>query len=79
MNEASAAITDAVTRELGLAEDIVNVEGGAMAHRTWIRRDERCPRHASAPFHATRWHQARRHPSCIGGVRASALALESLP
>src|SRR5450830_1209285 len=32
INEAFAAITLAVTRELRLAEDIVNVEGGAIAH-----------------------------------------------
>ena len=32
INEAFAAITLAVTRQLGLAEDVVNVEGGAIAH-----------------------------------------------
>jgi acetyl-CoA C-acetyltransferase len=32
INEAFAAIVLAVTRELGLAEDIGNVEGGAIAH-----------------------------------------------
>ena len=32
INEAFAAIAIALTRELGLAEDIVNVEGGAIAH-----------------------------------------------
>src|SRR4051812_50188722 len=32
INEAFAAIVLAVVRELGLAEDIVNVEGGAIAH-----------------------------------------------
>ena len=32
INEAFAAIAIAVTRELGLSEDIVNVEGGAIAH-----------------------------------------------
>src|SRR5690606_26987247 len=32
INEAFAAIALAVTRELGLAEDVVNVEGGAIAH-----------------------------------------------
>ena len=32
INEAFAAIALAVTRELGFAEDIVNVEGGAIAH-----------------------------------------------
>ena len=32
INEAFAAIAIAVTRELGLPEDIVNVEGGAIAH-----------------------------------------------
>src|SRR5271166_4276860 len=32
INEAFAAIAIAVTRELGLSEDIVNVEGGSVAH-----------------------------------------------
>jgi acetyl-CoA C-acetyltransferase len=32
INEAFAAIAIVVARELGLAEDIVNVEGGAVAH-----------------------------------------------
>lgn len=32
INEAFAAIAVAVTRELGLPEDVVNVEGGAVAH-----------------------------------------------
>ena len=32
INEAFAAIAIAVTRELGLPPDIVNVEGGAIAH-----------------------------------------------
>ena len=32
INEAFAAIALAVIRELGLAEDVVNVEGGAIAH-----------------------------------------------
>ncbi|ABS69169.1 Thiolase [Xanthobacter versatilis] len=32
INEAFAAIALAVTRDLGLAEEIVNVEGGAIAH-----------------------------------------------
>ena len=32
INEAFAAIVISVTRELGLPEDIVNVEGGAIAH-----------------------------------------------
>ncbi|MHB1873162.1 MAG: thiolase family protein [Steroidobacteraceae bacterium] len=32
INEAFAAIALAVTRQLGLAEDVVNVEGGAIAH-----------------------------------------------
>jgi acetyl-CoA C-acetyltransferase len=32
INEAFAAIAIALTDELGLSEDIVNVEGGAIAH-----------------------------------------------
>ena len=32
INEAFAAIAIVVARELGLPEDVVNVEGGAVAH-----------------------------------------------
>ncbi len=42
INEAFAAIAIVVTRELGLPEDIVNVEGGAIAHGHPIGRPARC-------------------------------------
>jgi acetyl-CoA C-acetyltransferase len=42
INEAFAAIAIAVYRELGLAEDVVNVEGGAVAHG--LERNHRDPR-----------------------------------
>ena len=42
INEAFAAIAIAVQRELGLPEDIVNVEGGAIAHGIRSARPERC-------------------------------------
>jgi acetyl-CoA C-acetyltransferase len=45
INEAFAAIAIAVTRELGLAEDIVNVEGGAIAHGHPIGARRRDPVH----------------------------------
>ena len=44
INEAFAAIAIAVYRELGFAEDVVNVEGGAIAlrkancHHPWLAR-----------------------------------------
>ena len=42
INEAFAAIAIVVTRELGLPEDIVNVEGGAIAHGHPIGRRVPC-------------------------------------
>ena len=44
INEAFAAIAVAVTRDLGLPEDIVNVEGGAIAMVIRSARAERCSR-----------------------------------
>jgi len=79
INEAFAAIAIAVTRELGLAEDIVNVEGGAIAHGH--------PIGATGAVLATRLlHSMQRDgvkrgvvTLCIGGGQGIALALESLP
>jgi acetyl-CoA C-acetyltransferase len=78
INEAFAAIALACTRELGLSEDIVNVEGGAIAHGH--------PIGASGAVLATRLiHSMRRDglkrgvvTLCIGGGQGVALALEML-
>jgi len=78
INEAFAAIALACLRELGFAEDIVNVEGGAIAHGH--------PIGASGAVLATRlMHSMRRDglkrgivTLCIGGGQGIALALESL-
>ena len=76
INEAFAAITLACLRELGFAEDIVNVEGGAIAHGH--------PIGASGAVLATRLMHSMRRDSlskgivtlCIGGGQGIALALE---
>ena len=78
INEAFAAIAIAVTRELGLAEDIVNVEGGAIANGH--------PIGASGAILTTRLlHSMARDglkrgmvTLCIGGGQGIALALEAL-
>ena len=78
INEAFAAIVLAVVRELGLPEDIVNVEGGAIAHGH--------PIGASGAVLTTRLiHSLRRDglkrgvvTLCIGGGQGIALALEVL-
>jgi acetyl-CoA C-acetyltransferase len=76
INEAFAAIAIAVTKDLGLPEDIVNVEGGAIAHGH--------PIGASGAVLTTRiLHSMRRDgvkrgvvTLCIGGGQGIALALE---
>jgi acetyl-CoA C-acetyltransferase len=78
INEAFAAIAIAVQRELGLPEDVVNVEGGAIAHGH--------PIGASGAVLTTRLLHAMRRDGirrgvvtlCIGGGQGIALALESL-
>ena len=78
INEAFAAIALAVTRELGLAEEIVNVEGGAIAHGH--------PIGASGAILTTRLiHSMRRDglkrgivTLCIGGGQGIALAIETI-
>lgn len=78
INEAFAAIAVALVRELGLSEDIVNVEGGAVAHGH--------PIGATGAVLATRLvHSMRRDgvrrglvTMCIGGGQGIALALESI-
>jgi acetyl-CoA C-acetyltransferase len=79
INEAFAAIAIAVTRELGLPEDIVNVEGGAIAHGH--------PIGATGAVLTTRLlHSMQRDgikrgvvTLCIGGGQGIALTLEALP
>jgi acetyl-CoA C-acetyltransferase len=76
INEAFAAIAIVVARELGLPEDIVNVEGGAIAHGH--------PIGATGAVLTTRLiHSMRRDgvkrgivTLCIGGGQGIALALE---
>jgi acetyl-CoA C-acetyltransferase len=76
INEAFAAIAIVVMRELGLPEDIVNVEGGAIAHGH--------PIGATGAVLTTRLiHSMRRDglnrgivTLCIGGGQGIALALE---
>ena len=76
INEAFAAIAIVVTRELGLPEDIVNVEGGAIAHGH--------PIGATGAVLTTRLTHSMRRDGlrrglvtlCIGGGQGIALALE---
>ena len=76
INEAFAAIALACLREIGFAEDVVNVEGGAIAHGH--------PIGASGAVLATRlMHSMKRDGCkrgivtlCIGGGQGIALAIE---
>src|SRR5580692_9741497 len=78
INEAFAAIAIVVTRELGFPEDIVNVEGGAVAHGH--------PIGATGAVLTTKLiHSMRRDgltrglvTLCIGGGQGIALAIEVL-
>ena len=78
VNEAFAAVPLAVLRQLGLPEDIVNVEGGAIAHGH--------PIGATGAVLTTRLlHSMQRDglkrgivTLCIGGGQGIALALEAL-
>lgn len=78
INEAFAAIALACLRELGFAEDIVNVEGGAIAHGH--------PIGASGAVLATRLMHSMQRDNltrgivtlCIGGGQGIALALEMI-
>lgn len=78
INEAFAAIAIAVTRKLGLAEDIVNVEGGAIAHGH--------PIGATGAVLTTRLLYSMRRDGikrgvvtlCIGGGQGIALMLEAV-
>ena len=76
VNEAFAAIVIALIKEIGLSEDIVNVEGGAIAHGH--------PIGATGAVLTTRLLHAMRRDGikrglvtlCIGGGQGIALALE---
>jgi len=78
INEAFAAIAIAVTRELSLPPDIVNVEGGAVAYGH--------PIGATGAVLTTRLiHSMRRDglkrgvvTLCIGGGQGIALAIETI-
>jgi acetyl-CoA C-acetyltransferase len=78
INEAFAVVPLAIAKELGLAEDIINVEGGAVAHGH--------PIGASGAVLTTRLlHSMRRDglkrgivTLCIGGGQGIALALETI-
>ena len=78
INEAFAGIAIVVARELGLSDDIVNVEGGAVAHGH--------PIGATGAVLATKLiHSMRRDglkrgivTLCIGGGQGIALAIETL-
>ncbi len=78
INEAFAAIAIALTRDLGLAEEVVNVEGGAIAHGH--------PIGATGAVLTTRLlHAMQRNKICrglvtlcIGGGQGVALALERI-
>ena len=78
INEAFAAVPIAVARTLGVPEDIVNVEGGAIAHGH--------PIGATGAVLTTRLAHAMRRDGvkraivtlCIGGGQGIALALETI-
>lgn len=78
INEAYAAIALIVARELGLNEDRVNVEGGAVAHGHPIGATGAVL--TTRLLHAMRREQLRRGvvTLCIGGGQGIALALETL-
>lgn len=78
INEAFAAIAIVVARELGLSDDVVNVEGGAVAHGH--------PIGATGAVLTTRLLHAMKRDGlkrgvvtlCIGGGQGIALALEMI-
>lgn len=78
INEAFAAVTLACLRQLELPEDIVNVEGGAIAHGHAIGATGAVL--TTRLLHAMRRDGLRRGivTLCIGGGQGIALALEAL-
>jgi acetyl-CoA C-acetyltransferase len=77
INEAFAAVPLAVMKELGLPEDIVNVEGGAIAHGHAIGATGAVL--TTRLLHSMRRDGVRRGvvTLCIGGGQGIALALEA--
>ncbi|WP_425374233.1 thiolase family protein [Neorhizobium lilium] len=78
INEAFAAVPLAVMKELGLPEDIVNVDGGAIAHGHAIGATGAIL--TTRLLHAMRRDGARRGvvTLCIGGGQGVALAFEAI-
>jgi acetyl-CoA C-acetyltransferase len=78
VNEAFAAIAIALVREIGLPEDLVNVEGGAIAHGHPIGATGAIL--TVRLLHAMRREDIKRGlvTLCIGGGQGIALALERL-
>jgi acetyl-CoA C-acetyltransferase len=78
INEAFAAIAIAVTRELGFSEDIVNVEGGAIAHGHPIGATGAVL--TTRLLHSMKLDGIKRGmvTLCIGGGQGIALALETV-
>jgi acetyl-CoA C-acetyltransferase len=78
INEAFAAIAIVVARELGLSDDIVNVEGGAVAHGHPIGATGAVL--ATKLIHSMRRDDLKRGiiTLCIGGGQGIALAIETL-
>jgi acetyl-CoA C-acetyltransferase len=78
INEAFAAVPLAVSQELGLPEDIVNPEGGAIAHGHPIGATGAVL--TTRLLHAMRRNGLRRGvvTLCIGGGQGIALALEAI-
>jgi acetyl-CoA C-acetyltransferase len=77
INEAFAAIAIAVTRDLGLSEEIVNVDGGAIAHGHPIGATGAIL--TVKLLHAMQRGECRRGlvTLCIGGGQGIALAIEA--
>ncbi len=78
INEAFAAIVIALMQELGLSQDIVNVEGGAIAHGHPIGATGAVL--VTRLLHSMRRDRIRRGmvTLCIGGGQGIALAFESM-
>ena len=78
INEAFAAVPLAIAQELGLPEDVINVEGGAIAHGHPIGATGAVL--TTRLLHAMRRDGVRRGvvTLCIGGGQGIALALEAI-
>jgi acetyl-CoA C-acetyltransferase len=78
INEAFAAVPLAIAKELGIPEDVINVEGGAIAHGHPIGATGAVL--TTRLLHAMRRDRLRRGivTLCIGGGQGIALALEAV-